>query len=331
MSRSVFEVPGRSRVTAHTIGKPRFARRRTRPQFRVYHLALLVVATIPTVASHVIAQDLADVVWLAPSKNTDAQTGWYPKPVTKVLGKVVTLDNKQLAVLIVGDEVPSRMAAYRVLWIEPGKRSQTESNALQLFADRDYASALRPLLDSLEDRPPVWRQQWLSMLAAYAARQSDRGEIALELVGQLDARPLPPYVLAWLPVEWRNSRQSAASIEAAKTKLNSQSAAVRLVAASWLIGSSHRDAAETTLKRLSNDGKRPFIAQLAEAVLWRAATPPQIAAQSATLQERLDSLPMVLQTGPMITLFEKFQAAGLEQEAKNLQLSLELIRPIPFP
>ncbi len=248
-----------------------------------------------------------------------------------ISGKVLSLDNKQLSILVSGDEVPSRMAAYRVIWIKPGSVSDKESAALKLFADEKYADALRPLIDSLGERPPVWRQQWISMLAAFAARRSDRGEIALELVSQLDARPLAPAVLAWLPVAWASGRQPAASLQSARKRLHDDSPAVRLVAASWLLSSPDRNEASAVLKRLSADTTRPSLARLAEAVLWRTATPPQVTDHADDWQLKLDDLPIVLQTGPMITLAEKFESAGLDREAKHLRLALQTTPAIPYP
>ncbi len=285
----------------------------------------------PLVVAQTAAAAKPDRVWLAPSKPTAAQSRWYPQAITVIVGRVVSLDDKQLEILVSGDEVPTRVAAHRVTWIRPGAISDKQSSALQRYADKDYGGALRPLLDSLNDRPPVWRQQWLSMLAADAAWRSSRSEIALELVSQLDTRPLAPYVLAWLPIAWKNDRQPASSVLAAEQRLADKSAAVRLVAASWLLASPSRNQAATVLKQLAADTERPAIAQLAAAVLWRTATPPQVSQHADDWQQQLDELPIVLQTGPMLTLSGRFESAGLEREAKQLKLSLELTPAIPFP
>ena len=46
--------------------------------------------------------------------------------------------------------------------------------------------SLTKLPDVLKERPPVWRQQWITMLASVAAWKSGRSKICLELVSQLD-------------------------------------------------------------------------------------------------------------------------------------------------
>ena len=282
-------------------------------------------------ANAVAQSTAADLVWLSPSKRTDADSSWYPKPVTTISGKVVSLDNQQLAILITGDEALTRIAGERVIWIRPGSMSEKESEALKLFADGDYSAALRPLIDSLGERPPVWRQQWISMLAADAARRSSRGAIALELVSQLDARPLAPYVLAWLPITWKREQQPAASVQAAREKLADKSPAVRVVAASWLLSSPLRNQAAEVLKQISIDTSRPLLARLAELLLCRVATPPEVVDKATAWEDKLDQLPIVLQTGPAIMLAEKFRDAGLDRESKRMQACLQLTPAIPYP
>jgi hypothetical protein len=295
------------------------------------HIFVCLCGPATPVAAQTATAAKPDRIWLAPSKPTAADSRWYPQAITTIVGRVVSLDNQQLVVLVTGDEVPTRAAAHRVIWIRPGAMSDKQSSALQLYADKDYGGAVRPLLDSLNDRPPVWRQQWLSMLAADAAWRSARSEIALELVAQLDSRPLAPYVLAWLPIAWQNDRQGAASMQAADKRLADKSAAVRLVAASWLLTSPSRHQAATVLKQLSADTARPAVAALARAVLWRTATPPQVNQHADAWQQQIDDLPIVLQTGPLVTLASRFESAGLEREAKQLKLSLELTPAIPYP
>ena len=116
-----------------------------------------------------------------------------------------------------------------------------------------------------------------------------------------------------------------------KSSTNQKGDCLRLVAASWSLSSANRGAATTALKQLSTDTKRPFVARLAETILWRSATPPQVTQHAAQWQEKLDALPIVLQTGPMKGLAEKMESAGLNREAKQLKLSLELTPAIPYP
>ncbi|WP_442508293.1 hypothetical protein SH528x_007258 [Novipirellula sp. SH528] len=275
----------------------------------------------------------ADKVWLEPTRPTAAQSDWYPQAIQTHMSEIIALDAKQLTMRMAGDEKESLFAAHRVIWIEPADVGEKQAGAIKLFEQKKYDMALRGLLDSLSERPPVWRQQWLSMVAAQAAWRSSRGAIALELVSQLDRRPLPPITLAWLPIAWRNQRgiSGAATTDAALNRLDDPSAAVRLVAASWLLSTNRREAATGTLKTLSADNARPVIARLAETVLWRTTPPPEVAAAAARWQERLDALPIVLQVGPTVAIVELLSNANQDEAAERLKLSLELTPPHPHP
>ncbi|MFK8113568.1 MAG: hypothetical protein AB8B91_15310 [Rubripirellula sp.] len=261
-----------------------------------------------------------DRVWLEPPRPTSTESDWYPRPIESLEGQIVDFDARQLRMIVKGDEAETQVAARRVLQIEPGKVSQLESEAVRLFDAGEYGQSLGKLPAVLKQRPPVWRQQWLTMMAATAAWKSGRSKIALELVTQLDQRPLPPLVLAHLPIAWKNDRPNPDAISAAKTRLPESSAATQLVAASWLLSSPDRKNALTVLQQLKT-AERKDIAALAEVLLWRAATPPQVNEASGAWEKRIDHLPMVLQAGPIETLVDKLQAAGQSKRAKFLQMT----------
>lgn len=267
--------------------------------------------------------DAADRVWLEPARATPSQGDWFPRSVEVVSCRIVAFDDQQIRLVREGQGAETVMPAGRVLWIEPDEVSDFERNMISLFKQGEYARSLSGLPDALRSRPPVWRQQWLTMLSATSAWKSGKAEIALELVGQLDRRPLPAMVLAWLPIAWRNGAQPGVAITIAKQRLQDSSSAVRLVAASWLLSSPDRGQGVAIINELKQD-PRVEIAQLAEILSWRTATPPQVGQSSRTWEKRIEALPMALQTGPSRLLANKLQASGQEDAAKRLQWSLDL-------
>ncbi|NND99672.1 MAG: hypothetical protein HKN47_20330 [Pirellulaceae bacterium] len=275
------------------------------------------------------ASNAADHVWIAPAKPTAAEGTWYPKAIEQLRGKVILLDAKQLRFQVDGDEAETLIAAYRVLWITSDDLSDKETLALKLFASGQYQQSLRPFIDSLADRPPVWRQQSNSMMAAMAAWRSNQAALALELVSQLDSRPLAPLTIAWLPVDWNGGKSSPSLVDAAKAELDNPSAAVRLVASSWLISSPARTQARQTLGRLAIDNQRPIVARLAEILSWRMVPPPEVGDALPTWQAKIDALPLVLQTGPIRSVIRNCQSAGLPDKVKRLELSIELNPVVP--
>ncbi|WP_146532817.1 hypothetical protein [Rubripirellula reticaptiva] len=270
-------------------------------------------------------------IWLQPMPPTRAESDWYPRAITIVEGAVVDFDHQQLRVIAAGDEAETIVSARRVIWIEPGAVSSEQADAIEQYESGNYANALSALPAILKQRPPVWRQQWLTMMAANAAWKTSRADIALELVSQLDRRPLPPLVIAWLPVAWKNGGQSAVVVQAAKARLQDPSLAVQLVAASWLLSSADRSEATSVLQSLATQTDRTDIARQAKCLAWRTATPPQVAASSQRWQQELMKLPMVWQVGPTVTLVDKFQSAGQDESAKRLKWSLELTPIHPHP
>jgi len=291
------------------------------------HLIRLLFFLLPVVPSFIAPDRVrgADRIWLEPAPTTVVQGDWFPRNIEIVSGRVVALDSKQFRVIPQGQTAETATSAARVLWIEPDQVSDLEREMVNLFKQGKYAQSLSILPDALKGRPAVWRQQWLTMLSANSAWKSGRASIALELVGQLDRRPLPAMVLAWLPIAWENGAQSAAVVRAAKERVQDSSAAVRLVAASWLLSSTDRNQALQIINELVKDsGTSKEISQLARILSWRVTPPPQVAALRKTWEKQIDALPMAVQTGPTRLLMNKLQASGQAEEAKRLQLSLDL-------
>ena len=267
----------------------------------------------------------ADRIWLEPTPPTAVQGDWFPRTIEVFSGRVAAFDSQRLRVVREGQDAEMVISAARVLWIEPDQVSELETNMISLFKQREYAKSLSGLPDALQNRPAVWRQQWLTMLSANSAWKSGRASIGLELVGQLDRRPLPAMVLAWLPIAWENGAQPATVVRAANERLQDPSAAVRLVAASWLLSSTDRKQGLQAIKELVKDPETSNeISQLARILSWRVTPPPQVAALRIEWEKQIDALPMAIQTGPTRLLMNKLQTSGQAEEAKRLKLSLEL-------
>lgn len=201
---------------------------------------------------------------------------------------------------------------------------------MRAFWEGRYADAIPALLDAVGTRPPVWHQQWLSMVAAQAAWRSGRGDVALELILQLDRIPVTPLALAWLPIRWHGEEQDRAARDAASDALASPSPAVRLVAASWLL-EIRRGSSVQMLRSLSRDDSSPAVAALAGHAVRRSATPAEVSASGRRWRDEVRDLPLVWQVGPTKMLIERFEAAEMRPEADRLRRLLELVPPHPHP
>lgn len=271
-----------------------------------------------------------DRIRIQPQQPTPSESDWYPGIVQAVVAQIKQFDDRQLRFVESGSDAETTISADRVIWIEPEQRSDVESVAVGLFKTGEYAQSLQKLPEILQQRPPIWHQQWLTMMASVAAARCGRCNVSLELVSQLDRRPLPPLVLAWLPIQWQNGKPTADAEAQAIRRLDDSSPLVQLVTASWLLSTKHRSQSIAVLNVLK-ESERTEIRSLAEVLSWRTATPPEVIQSARRWQQHVDALPMVWQSGPTQTLIDKFQSAGLSDQADRLKWSLELTPIHPTP
>ena len=188
-------------------------------------------------------------------------------------------------------------------------RQIVKKNIRSFFEEGRDTDVLSGLSDVLNERPPVWRQQWLTMVAAVSAWRTKRGKVALELISQLDQRPLPLMILAWLPIAWTNQITAEPLVADALARLSDPSPIVQLIASSWLLSSVHRNIASEKIKELITSD-RTEVAQLASALLWRVATPEQVKKSAEDWRDEIDRMPLMLQGGPLVLLKSKLRSSG---------------------
>lgn len=265
----------------------------------------------------------ADTIWLAPNASTTQGQSWYAKSVEKLRGEVKHFDDKAIIFIDESSGREVRHVSSRVLWIEWDGQSDLEKTLRNAFANGKDQEVLAGLSEVLNQRPPVWRQQWLTMLATVSAWRTYRGRISLELISQLDKRPLPLMVVAWLPISWTNRVETDVVVRDAVDRIDDPSELVRLAASSWLLTSSHRQLSLETLERLMQS-KRKEVALLAEMLSWRTKSPIEAKQFVKQWKEVVAGLPLVLQTGPISLLRDKMESSGDELTAKHLEWSLDV-------
>ena len=265
----------------------------------------------------------ADTIWLAPNDSTTQVQNWYVKSVEKLRGEVKQFDDKAIIIIEESSSREVRHVSSRVLWIEWDDQSDLDKQLCSAFANGRDQEVLAGLSEVLNQRPPVWRQQWLTMLGTVSAWRTHRGRISLELVSQLDKRPLPLMTVAWLPISWTNRVETDVVVRDAVDRIDDPSELVRLAASSWLLTSAHRKLAIETLERLMQS-ERKEVALLAETLSWRIKSPIEAKQSVKQWKEFVANLPLVLQTGPIILLRDKLESAGDESTAKLLEWSLDV-------
>ncbi|MEC8474343.1 MAG: hypothetical protein VXZ38_06835 [Planctomycetota bacterium] len=265
----------------------------------------------------------ASTIWLAPSPSEPRDTSWYPAEIQKQQGQVVQFDQDAIVIIDPKTSRSRRFASSRVLWIEADDQTDREKKIRSLFEERRDSDVLSGLSDVLNERPPVWRQQWLTMVAAVSAWRTKRGNVALELINQLDQRPLPLMTLAWLPIAWTNQVTVEPLVADALDRLSDSSPMVQLIASSWLLSSVHRNVASEKIKELITS-ERKEVAQLASALLWRVATPEQVKKSAGDWRKEIERMPLMLQSGPLVLLKSKLESSGEATAAEHLQWSIDV-------
>jgi len=295
---------------------------------------VIFIAMVALSLSVAIAQNPLDEVWIEPS----AVDGFVfsPRTIIHRTGTIETLDDKTLTIIVPDPNdatKPLRLsfASSRLIWVEPGFDDDATIAAVERSRRGDHAAAIPQLLAAVNRGPAVWRAQWLSMSLWQSAYAAGRYAPTLELVDQIDARPLPNLIVGGLPIHWTADRLPPAAMQAARDALANADAreATHLCAASWLIGAGADAQATAVLQQIINDTKRPPLAMIAKTLLWRTAPPPTVVENARKWAGAIDRMPMTLTPGPMRLLADRLAAAGEKDVSNELRLSLKHVRPRP--
>jgi len=278
------------------------------------------------------AQEPLDQVWLEPAPLQRGETAFTPRRLIRMTGAVKVLDDRLFEFESSGSSDAVRMDASRVVWVEPDFTEPNAKAAMEAYRSGKYRESIPLFLEAVSARPPVWRAQWLSMHLWQAAYESGRYPATLELVKQIDARPLSPMILGGLPIHWLTTRMPDEAVNAARATIASSDSldATNLSAASWLLGQADREQAVKLLLAISEQNERPALAQLATALLWQRATPPEVLSESGRWMARLETFPLTLTPGPMLLVGKRLEAAGSEDDALQwyLKVALTPARPL---
>lgn len=294
-------------------------------------VARLLVAGCVVNGSVTPAAEPVDTVWLEPATVQREQTPFSPRSLVRRQGTIDALDDQTLVFSSTGEGGTVQIASSRVIWAEPGFDDPETLQAVARFRSGQFKESISPLLEAITRGPSVWRAQWLSMHLWQAAYRSERYPAVLELVEQIDARPLPALLIGGLPIHWADGRLPPAAVEAANRALAkpSSSPATRLVAASWLLGQSADTSAVRVVETLAEQRERPLLAAIAETLSWRKATPPNLQEHRDRWKSRLSELPLTLYPGPAVLLAHRLEAVGDREQALELFLSVAITPPRP--
>lgn len=296
---------------------------------------LLLSLLLASVAETAFAQlpTGADQIWFQPPARSSSDPGLLPRPIEKVVGKVVKVDNGVFEVEPAAATADSTFVAHqRLVWLEPAWKNQDAAEGMQYFQNAQYAEAITSMFAGIKSGPPVWQQQWLLVHLAQAAFEAERFAPVLQLVGDFSKSRPPENFFGLLPIHWTSRGLPGTAIAEARSKIEADDPVVRLVAASWLLSSPQdRRLAESALEALSADRRNPVVSRYAEVLRWRRTSVPEIPDAAERWIQAVERLPIMLQPGPLLTIADRLQAAGESARARELFHSVALLHQRPRP
>jgi hypothetical protein len=264
----------------------------------------------------------ADTLYIAPLSNADSESNWEPRPIEKFVGTITVLDRDRCEIEFSSGERQA-FAAHRVVSACPESMSPAEEAWIAAWQSQDHAGVVRHLPDALKSRPPVWRQQWMTAVTVDACFRTGRESVGFDFIAQLDRLPLPPMVVAALPIHWQTENCSDEVYSNALKRLGDPSPLVRLIGASYLLAGNDVDAARQAMSGLASQREHPTIMAYAKILLACTADPADLKEQSRDIEAQLERLPIVLQDGPRTLVIQKFKNAGLSNQARQLALTAQ--------
>ena len=265
----------------------------------------------------------SDEIWIAPDRRP-GKSDWFDDPAIPVNGDVERFD---ATTLIIGGQ---RFASWRVVDWTVEADSDDEAELIAAIRDGRQSDVMAKLAGVLKTRPPVWRQQHYVIEAIRSAFAVNQPSIGYKLLENLDRRPMAAIVVARLPIDWTGKRSGVratpngfGNTDAATAEpIQSDSPAVRLIAASRLMTGARRDEAARVLSELAKTHDRPVIAGYAKIIYATGFPPERFKATLPAAIELIERLPPVAQYGPVEMLRRRCRAYAMADMERFLGLLL---------
>lgn len=196
--------------------------------------------------------------------------------------------------------------------------------AMQRIRQRDFAGALAPLSAAIDAETRPWasailREQYLTLLE-YSGDVRGAAEQFLQILSADSATRHFPSI----PLAWDNSATPAGIAPLATRWIQSPVPTIRLLGASWLVGSPDREKALATLQELSRD-LEPRIAFLATAQVWRSEWVTADASAVERWAGTIQRMPAPLRPGPLMMLGAARRRLGQTDKALLCLLQVPIL------
>jgi tetratricopeptide (TPR) repeat protein len=197
--------------------------------------------------------------------------------------------------------------------------SKEYQQAESLFAERQFQPALEAFRGALQQEPRGWAQNMILARMVQCADVLDNPAAAgVAFLQILSVDPQTRFIHL-IPLPWASSFDPGIS-EQADSWMQVRNPTVKLIGASWMLGSPKREEAREILEALAQD-LDPNVAHLAKLQLWRAKVVTAKAADLARLKAQVERMPKDLR-GPALLILSDIQS----RLKMNDQATLTLMR-----
>ncbi len=251
-----------------------------------------------------------DRIWVVPAVQPSA---WQPFPIEVRTGSFVNLTNQSVtwqstvsAAAADGtkeQDLPptSEIPVDRVAAWELSAPNASAVKAIEFETAQQWRDAGRQWLIAATEEQNA-KRWWLMARAWEPLMRVGEYNAVLEVIKQHSLVERVPILAAELPIDWHEKANQPQKLDQALSRLSSPSAAVRLVACSWLIGTEHAAKAEAELRKLATENGSPLMKSLAQIVAWRLGTEGTEASRFRDRFLQIKKLPVAVQAGPLILL-----------------------------
>lgn len=243
---------------------------------------------------------------------------WEARRIIEIRGVVVEWDPKKLGVVRSDGNGVTSFPGDGVIGIEPAWKADEFKAVHALFAQHRYEDVLTQGQNALKlTNIPRWQQRLLVAEMVQSAVSLKKWAVAGRIFGFLVKDDPPNLLLSAIPLPWSDEAITASTgvAEEATGWIESESPAMRLLGASWLLGGDQRSKGVEILQALSKS-ESEVIAGYAKAQLWRTVPPSEIVEYPLPQWLKLrDSLPLAAQAGPTMLLATRLEQAGQHELA----------------
>jgi hypothetical protein len=296
-------------------------------------LSLAAVAAIPAAAQ---AQEDSPAA-IQPAKNPEASTFWFASEGIATPFQTATVQSYVAEIV----DITDRGVSYRdpqssqlrqlqgdyLVALDIAWGNQAARNAWETYQRHDFEAFPKQAAEILKstDRIPGWQEVALVGLMSDALQAGNRIKAAGNIYLNIAGRPLPSYLVAYVPLAWTIETPDAETEKAALEWMQRPEELAQLMGASWLLTGKNRAKSEELLKALSKSRSRS-VRSLATAQLWRTAPAAEATSQQLPdWTQARDQMLFPLQLGPTIVIADKLDRAGQGLQAVPEWLRIAIV------